>query len=110
MNIVPVLDRAKQIADAQGRLADSPAEYDATGKLTLCAGSCIAKAILEAYHDQDALKNFERMLVTEDKLRFIPGIFQKYGFDPEKAKNVIKENDLRNEPGRSQWFRSLSHL
>jgi hypothetical protein len=110
MDVTSVLDRAKQIAVLQGTLANSPADYDQIGRLTLCAGSCIAKAIIEASNDTELLRDFERLLLSEDKLAFIPYVFQKHGFDAEAARRVIQENDLRAEPERSSWFGSLASL
>jgi len=109
MNVTEVLSRAKEIAATQGRLANSPADRE-QGRITLCAGSCIAKSMIETNLDHHFIPDFERLLMTDDKFSVIPYVFERYGFDPEKAREVIKENDKKTEPERSAWFRSLSCL
>jgi hypothetical protein len=108
MNIQSVLVRAKEIALGQGRLANSPADRDGAGRLTFCAGACLAKAMIETETDHALLLEFEISLLCEDKFVCIPKIFERYGVDPERARKVIKENDALREPMRLSWFRSLA--
>lgn len=105
-----VLERAKQIATAQGRLASSPAEVTARGRLDLCTASCLAKAILELSDDQELLSRFEDRLLSEDKLSFLPFIFERHGFAPESAREALAENDNLPEEERLPWFSGLTSL
>jgi len=109
MDLDGVLKKAKKIASDQGVLADSPAER-VDGRLFLCAGACIARALIETCNDTELLHNFELAVTSIDKFSFIPFVFEKHGLDPEFARHVIAENDLLTEPDRSQWFRSLAAL
>jgi hypothetical protein len=110
MYLDAVLARSKQIANAQGRLANSPAEPDCYGALALCAASCLAKAMIELSADADLTRNFNSRLLREDKFTFLPYVFEKHGFKGEAAKWVVQQNDNTVEADRLSWFNSLERL
>jgi hypothetical protein len=104
-----VLAKAKQIANSQGRLANSPAEVEHSGALTLCAASCLARAMIELF-DADFLRDFDTRLLQEDKFSFLTHIFEKHGFTGEAAKSAVQQNDHTIEADRLAWFNSLDRL
>lgn len=107
MNPTTLMDRAKQIANSQGRLANSPADIGVNGKLYLCSASCIAQAAIEVAGDNDQLEEFERVVASSDKHKFLPELFNRYGLNGESAKRMLAENDRLPEVSRLTWFNSL---
>lgn len=107
MNLMALMDNAKRIANAQGRLANSPADIGSNGQLYLCSASCIARAAIEMSGDSDCLREFERIVANSDKLKYLPELFNTYGLDGEAAKRILAENDKLPEISRLTWFNSL---
>lgn len=110
MNAEAILKWAKEIANSQGRLAMSPADQRDRGRVTLCAGSCLARAAIEVNGDQELLADFDRRVLTEHKFDFIPFVFRKHGLAEEAALRAIRENDRRAEGDRLSWFISLDAI
>jgi hypothetical protein len=105
-----VLNRAKEIANAQGRLASSPAERSSDGRLVLCAASCIALAAIEQNSAVISAAEFGRRVLTEDKATFIPSLFEAHGLGAERARNAMRENDNRDPSARLPWFNTLDAI
>lgn len=108
MNLTTLMDKAKQIASSQGRLANSPADIGANGQLYLCSASCIARAAIEMAGDNGHIEEFENVVASSNKLVYLPELFNKYGLDGEAAKRILLENDKLPEADRLTWFNSLS--
>jgi hypothetical protein len=102
-----ILENAKEFAKSQGRLGHSPAERLKDGSIVLCAGSCIARSLIEFYGDAAALEEFDAKVLAADKFNFLPSIFRTYGLSQAAAIEAVRENDLRNSSDRLPWFLSL---
>lgn len=107
MEVKEIIARAKELANAQGRLPNSPADWTEQGDLHLCSGACIAYAAIEATGDFNYLSEFKKLVFYSDKNKFIPAVFTRYGLDGEVAKCVIAENDSMQESDRLEWFNKL---
>jgi hypothetical protein len=107
MNLTTLMDKARQIANSQGRLEKSPADIGANGELHLCSASCIARAAIEISGDNEHLEDFENVVASSNKLVYLPELFNKYGLDGEAAKRILLENDKLPEADRLTWFNSL---
>lgn len=107
MSKIDILNRAKSIANTQGHLANSPAEMDSSGKITLCAASCIAKAAIEISGDSNSYNNFDTDVISKDKNLFVPSIFEKHGLDSALARMIMIENDSLDAKDRLNWFSNL---
>ncbi len=102
-----IMQRALDIAEEQGMLANSPAEIGGNGKINLCAASCIAKAALEIMQGEDDANKFEDLLLRKNKKEYVPSQFENLGLSNLVAKAVMLENDQMNSSKRMSWFRNL---
>ena len=102
-----IMQRAVDIAEKQGMLANSPAEIDENGKMNLCAASCIAKAAIEVMQSEVEANKFERLLLKEDEKEYVPSQLEKLGLSKLVAKAIMLENNQIDTSRRLKWFRNL---
>ena len=110
MNTTAMLQRAKEIANRQGRLANSPGERSRNGQIILCAASCIARAAIEIDSNVMSPKEFYSRVLRYDKKKLVPHIFNAISLDGNRALKLMVENDNRSPNTRLAWFNSLETI
>lgn len=96
--------RAVEIANSQGYLADSPAEINNNGNITLCAAACLAYAGIEIEDGDLCAEEFSRKLVAEKKKSEIIEVFKRFGWGSNFGNFIVVMNDKTKREQRIPTF------
>jgi hypothetical protein len=97
-----VLREAEAILISQHFVPESPAEFDANGRVCLCAAGILAKAGLLLADNDGRINNFELDLARTKSRDLLFSAFDSLGWSATLCADMIRENDATDSARRKE--------
>jgi hypothetical protein len=102
-----IMKSAKDIANSQGFLSNSPATATDSGDVALCAAACVVYASILNDGDKAQANEFKANLVREEGSELLNSKAEQLGWSRKLCLAMRLENDSMPQAGRLAWFNAL---
>jgi hypothetical protein len=103
---VDVLERAEAILTGQSFVPLSPAGYDPSGQVCLCAAGILAKAGLQILRSAGKAEQFEAEVARTRDKGLLYSAFETLGWSAELCREMVTKNDIAAPEFRPTIVRS----